>query len=216
MPPQHHRGMETAVSSPHVVCTHGVTSSASKLLHHGLLCPQGHRSCQEWASHGVVASLGTHLLWHGVLFGLQVDLCSPTDLHGLRVYSCLSMGCAADCREISALVPKAPPACSSSLTLVSAELIPSRCHSSLCMVLHFFFSLLLNHITPEVLPTADGLSFVQWWVHLGAGWHWLCWRWGRFLGASHRTILLPKPGHQYTYLKYKCFLLFILQMLEFN
>ena len=27
---------------------------------------------------------GIHLLWHGVLHGLQVDICSTMDLHGLQ------------------------------------------------------------------------------------------------------------------------------------
>ncbi|KAK4821752.1 hypothetical protein QYF61_000813 [Mycteria americana] len=69
--------------------------------------PRGHKSCQQtcssvgsslsmvyrfcqepapaWASHGVTASFRCiHLLWCGVLHGLQVDICSTMDLHGLQ------------------------------------------------------------------------------------------------------------------------------------
>ncbi|KAM9590481.1 uncharacterized protein ACIBXB_005737 [Morphnus guianensis] len=83
---------------------HGVQSFRSTLLQHGLptgsqilpenllrglLSPQIRRSCQEPApaqgSHGVTASFGRiHLLRHGVLHGLQVDICSTVDLHGLQ------------------------------------------------------------------------------------------------------------------------------------
>ena len=46
---------------------------------------------------------------------------------------------------------------------------------------------------------ADGLGLGQRWVHLGAGWRWLCWAWGTLLAASHRSHscspLLPKPCH---------------------
>ena len=41
-----------------------------------------------WASHGVTASFGhVHLLWRGVLYGLQVEICSTTNLHGLQGHS---------------------------------------------------------------------------------------------------------------------------------
>ncbi|KAK4831745.1 hypothetical protein QYF61_018943 [Mycteria americana] len=64
----------------------------ANLLQHGLLSPWVHRSCQEpapaQASHRVTASFGCiHLLWHGVLHGLQVDICSTINLHGLQVDS---------------------------------------------------------------------------------------------------------------------------------
>ncbi|KAK4818194.1 hypothetical protein QYF61_008578 [Mycteria americana] len=58
------------------------------LLQRGLLSPQGHRSCKEPAPvqgpTGSQPPLGIHLLWHGVLHGLQVDICSTMDLHGLQ------------------------------------------------------------------------------------------------------------------------------------
>ena len=48
-----------------------------------------HRSCWEpapvWALHGITGSSGhIHLLQRGVLHGLQVDICSTVDLHGLQ------------------------------------------------------------------------------------------------------------------------------------
>ncbi|KAK4832711.1 hypothetical protein QYF61_025172 [Mycteria americana] len=64
----------------------------ANLLQHGLLSPWVHSSCQEpapaQASHRVTASFGCiHLLWRGVLPGLQVDICSTVNLHGLQVDS---------------------------------------------------------------------------------------------------------------------------------
>ncbi|KAK4827365.1 hypothetical protein QYF61_017303 [Mycteria americana] len=59
----------------------------ANLLQRGLLSPWGPRSCQEpapvQASHGVTASFGCiHLLWCGVLHGLQVDISSTITLYG--------------------------------------------------------------------------------------------------------------------------------------
>jgi len=64
----------------------------ANLLQRGLLSPRGHRSCQEPAPgrafHGVTDSFRPiHLLWSVVLHGLQVDICSTMDLHGLQGYN---------------------------------------------------------------------------------------------------------------------------------
>ena len=50
--------------------------------------PMGSEVLEEpapaWASHRVTASCGgNHLLWNGVLQGLQVTVCSNINLHGL-------------------------------------------------------------------------------------------------------------------------------------
>ncbi|PKU27356.1 hypothetical protein llap_22340 [Limosa lapponica baueri] len=69
---------------------YGVTSPASKPAPScGLLSPRVHRSCQEsapvQASHGItVSSRRIHLLRCGVLHGLQMDICSTVNLHGLQ------------------------------------------------------------------------------------------------------------------------------------
>ena len=60
-----------------------------KLLQRWLLSSWVHRSCQEpapaWASHGVTASFRRlHLLWRGVLHGLQVESLPTIILHGLQ------------------------------------------------------------------------------------------------------------------------------------
>jgi len=67
------------------------------LLQPGLLSPCSHRSCQEPAPaqglHTARASLGCiHLLQHAVLHGLQVDICSTMDLHGLQWNSLPHLG----------------------------------------------------------------------------------------------------------------------------
>ena len=72
-----------------------------ELLQHQSL-PQGavpaRKPAPAWAPfHGPKFPSGhTHLLWHGVLHGLQVDICSTVDLHGLQrhnlCYRCLLYG----------------------------------------------------------------------------------------------------------------------------
>jgi len=68
---------------------HGVTSPASNPAPAWApLSAWGHRSCQDLAParalHGVTAPFGhIRLLWYGFLRGLQVEICSTMDLHGL-------------------------------------------------------------------------------------------------------------------------------------
>lgn len=102
--------------------------------------PWGHKCCQEtcstmgsslheatgpaWSLHQcgfLTESQGIHLLWCGVLCGLQMDLCSPWDPHGLQGHRCLTMGCTRGCRGISALVPGAPPPSASSVSWVCLQ-----------------------------------------------------------------------------------------------
>ena len=69
---------------------HGVTSPASKpALAWASLSPWVHRPCQEpapaWAHHGVTAFFRhTPALAWGPFHGLQVNICSTMDLHGLQ------------------------------------------------------------------------------------------------------------------------------------
>lgn len=115
---------------------------SASLLQHGLLSSQGHRSWQEsapvQASHGVTPSFRHSLL----LRGLQVDLCSILNLHGLQGHSL----------SHSAL---APP---SALTLgyvglfLSHILTPSS--SSCCTPFWLGFLLLFDNIIHETpLPS---------------------------------------------------------------
>jgi len=78
-------------AAPLWVC-HGVTSPASKPAPAWTsLSPQGRTSCQESApcrvSMGSQPTLGIHLLWCGVLHGLQVEICATMDRHGLQGHS---------------------------------------------------------------------------------------------------------------------------------
>ena len=63
---------------------HEVPGPASKPAQCELLSPWGHRSCQDpapaWASHRITAPFRLC----GVLHRLQLDLCSPMDLHRLE------------------------------------------------------------------------------------------------------------------------------------
>jgi len=67
----------------------GSQALPANLLRHGLLSPRVHRSWQEpapaWAPHGVTASFRhpPAPVW-GHFHGLQVDICSTVDLHGLQ------------------------------------------------------------------------------------------------------------------------------------
>lgn len=105
---------------------------AENLLQHGLFLPQFYRICQQTSPcmgsslqgstdparilqthvfYGVTTSFkDIHLLWHGVLHGLKVDLCSTMILHCLQGHTCLTMICTRGCRRISSLVPSASPA----------------------------------------------------------------------------------------------------------
>jgi len=108
----------------------GSEALPENLLQHGLLSPWVHRSRQEppsaWAPHGVTASFRcVHLLWCGVLHGLQVDICSTVDLHRLQWDSLTHHGLFHELQGSSAQAPEAPPTRPSPLTWVSAELLLS-------------------------------------------------------------------------------------------
>lgn len=90
--------------------------------------------------HGLqVPSDHIHLLQHG----LQVNLCSTTNLHGLEEHSCLTMVLTMDCRGLPVLAPGPPPPPPSSLTSGSSELLLSYSHTSLpAAVFYSFFNIL--------------------------------------------------------------------------
>ena len=126
----------------------------ANLLQRGLLSLWGHRSCQEpapvQASHRVTASFGhIHLLRHGILHGLQVDICSTINLHRLQGTACPTMVFTTGCWAISAQVPGAPPPLPSPLTLVSAGLFLSHILTPLRLqlLLHRNFSHFLNTLS---------------------------------------------------------------------
>ncbi|KAK4814103.1 hypothetical protein QYF61_008198 [Mycteria americana] len=102
MSPSHRLQFFTNCSS--VGPFHGVQSFRNRLLQRG--SPAGHKSCQQTCSRadpslhrstgparsllqlglptGSQSPLGIHLPQHGFLHGLQVDICSTVDLHGLQ------------------------------------------------------------------------------------------------------------------------------------
>jgi len=84
---------------------------------------------------------------------------------GCRGTACLTMGCSRGCRGTSALVPGAPPAPPSALTVGSAGLLLSHVPTPLsCCKCHYagFFFPLLSYIIPEVLPSwLMGLALVS-------------------------------------------------------
>ncbi|KAK4827202.1 hypothetical protein QYF61_015230 [Mycteria americana] len=107
---------------------HGCSPSGTDCSSMGPL--QCDRTCQKPAParalHGVTASVRRiHLLQRGVLHGLQVDIFSTMDLHGLQGTACLSMVFTTGFRGLSALAPGAPPPPPSSPTLGH---IPEGCY----------------------------------------------------------------------------------------
>ena len=69
----------------------GSQALPENMLQHGLLSPQGHRSCQEpapaWAPHGLTASFGHPLVPVRGPPRAAVEICSTVDLHGLQGHS---------------------------------------------------------------------------------------------------------------------------------
>jgi len=61
--------------------------TAPARIPHGVTSPD-RKPAPAWALRGVTASFGCiPLLWHGVLPGLQVEICCTMDLHGLQGHS---------------------------------------------------------------------------------------------------------------------------------
>jgi len=127
----------------------------------GLLSPQVCRSWQESAParapHGVTASFRhPPALVQGPFHGLQVDICSTVDLHGLQgnklPHHGLSSRTAREDSLLRCLKHLLPPP--SSLTLVSAELFLSHFLTPLSQLpshLSFYIPF-LKYVIPEVLP----------------------------------------------------------------
>jgi len=138
------------------------------LLQRGLLSPWAQRSCQEpapaRAPHEITVSFRhIHLLQHGVVHGLQVDICSTVDLHGCRGTACLTMVFSAGCRGISGLAPGAPPPPSFFSDLGVCRVPSLTCsHSSLSIAVPQQVFPLLNYVTPDALPPSlMGLSMAS-------------------------------------------------------
>lgn len=108
------------------------------------------------------------MLWHRALRGLQCRYllqCGP--LHRLQGNTSFTMVLSMGCREISVLVPRAPPPPSSSLTLA----FPGLCHTPLSLIPHCWGSVLpfLKYAFTEAPPASlDELSYVLQWVHCRA------------------------------------------------
>lgn len=128
------------------------------------------------------------LLQGGALHRLQADPCIPVDLHGLQGHSCFTMAIMG-CRRIPALVPGAPPALPSALTLLSAELFLHVLAPSFSSHNFNSFSFIfLKYAFSEVLPLfligpalASGTSV------FGTARDWLCWSWRELPATSGRS-----------------------------
>jgi len=183
-------GRRFCTSCPSVGLSHRVQSFRSRLLqrgsptgskvlpanlfHHGLLSPRVCRSCCE--------------LLLQVLPELQVEICSTMDLHGLQGNSLPHHGLLHGLQGnlcSGAWSTSSPP---SALTLGSAGVfhIFSILSPATVAVAQQLFPL-LKYVIPEALPPSlTGLALASS-VHLGASWHWLCRTKGKLLTASHRS-----------------------------
>jgi len=125
--------------------------------------PQGHKSCQQTCS-SVGFPRGHSLLQAPPpAHGLQVNICSTVDLHGLQGDSLPHHGLLHGLQGISVLLPGPPPPPCSLLTLVSAALFLSRVltplfHCSFCCAGLLFFPLLKYVLTEVLLPLLMGSS----------------------------------------------------------
>ena len=83
-------GLQFLTNCSSVGAFHRVQSFRNRLLQHG--SPTGSQVLPaNLLQHGLPTEsqplLGIYLLWHGILHGLQVDICSNVDLHGLQAHS---------------------------------------------------------------------------------------------------------------------------------
>jgi len=134
----------------------------ANLLQRGLLSPWVRRSWQEpapsWAFHRVTSSFRhpPAPAW-GPFYGLQVDICSTVDLHGLQGNNLPHHGLQHELqgKSLCSNISSTSSLPLSSLTLVSAELFLSLHLTSLSncrFTAVFFFLHLLNYVISEVLP----------------------------------------------------------------
>ena len=138
------------------------------------------------ALHRVTASFRhIHLLRHGVLHGLRVDVCSTVDLRGLQGDSLPHHGLHHRlqgnlCSGAWSISPSSFP-----------DLGVCRAVSHLHFLCHsfsaaFFSPSEIRHHRGAT-SIADGLSFDQQQICLGAGWNLLCPARGQLLVSSHRS-----------------------------
>jgi len=140
----------------------GTQALPKNLLHHRLLSPWVHRSWQEpapaWVLHGVTASFRhpPALAW-GPFHGLQVDICSIMDIHGLQGDNLPHHGLH---HELQGRALSSSVLCTSSPSFftdlgVCRVVSFTSSHSPLltAVSLHFFLPF-LNYVIPEVLQSS--------------------------------------------------------------
>ena len=181
-PPRGHKSCQQTCSSV-VSSLHGSTGPARNLLQRGL--PTG--SQRPW---------GIPLLRCGVLHGLQVDICSTVNLHGLQGDSLPHHGLPHGLQGnlCSGAWSTSSPSFFTDLGVCRVVSL-TYSHSSLQLqfVVQFFSPSLICY--PRGATTiADGLGLDQQRVHLGASWHWLYQTQGKLLGASHRSHPCSPPA----------------------
>jgi len=84
MGPSH--GLQFFTTCSSIGLFHRVQSFRNRLLQYGFSTVTGpaRNLLQNQFCITSQPPLGIHLLWHGVLHGLQVEVCSTLDLHGLQ------------------------------------------------------------------------------------------------------------------------------------
>ena len=155
---------------------HMSTGAARSLLQCGL-------------SMGLQPLLGIHLLRCGVLHGLQVDICSTMDLHGLQGHNLPHHGIYHGLQGklcFGAWSISSP----SFFTDLGVCRVVSLTSSHFFLMTAFsprFFSPSYIRYSRGTTTITDGLGLGQWQVHLGGIWHWLYRTAGKLPAASHIT-----------------------------
>ena len=170
--------------------THGITSPVSKpALAWARSAGPGRSLLQRRAPHRVTTFFRypPALAW-GPFHGLQVDICSTVDLHGLQGDSLPHQGLYHKLKG-KTLCSGIPP---SSLTLVSAELFLSHRLAPLSQLP--FLPLLKSVIPEELPPSLMGLALGSGRAVLELAGTGLYQTWGKLLAASDRSHPYSPPA----------------------
>lgn len=152
-----------------------------------------------WAPlQGLQLSSGhLHLLQMGSFTGCSVGICFTIALHGVQENNLLPHGL----HRLKGNFFYSAWSISSyytSPTLFSAGLFPLTffltTFSHSCYTVFSALSSICDHRCAASL--ADGLSFENWCISVGAGWNWLCLTWGQPLVSSQRSHFCSSPHYQ--------------------
>jgi len=173
----------------------GSQALPANLLRCGLLSPWVRRSCQEPAAaqapHGITTCFRhpPALVWCPFQ-GLQVEICSTVDLHGLQGLSLPHHGLhhGLEGKTLCSGVSRTSSPFFTDLGVCRVVSLTSS-HSSLSIAISSRSFFPPSYICYPIGATtiADWLGLGQRRVHFRGSWHWLYQTWGKLLSASYRS-----------------------------